>query len=381
MIISELIVDTTSPGVDIGAEILTLAGYDGYGNYLANSTEESDDDGEIHFLICYYLLIPISTLIFILNIPVMLTIMANRKLHSPTFVFVLSLSGADLCVGCACLGKLIEPDEATYSLCLLRFAFLISPVCASVSFMFWIAVDRYLSISNPLHYVTIMTSCKCGSIVLCTWIYACLIGFAPLMGWNIGDEDTRCSFLYVLPFSYVLFAFNMAFFVPLFANGIIYIKIFRIARQHIRKIGAIEMTVNARTMSSNSQTSNHERRSVMGSPSVLRTLKAVRTLAIVLGCFMLTWGPFAFANLIQIICGYDKLDIRDLIGTYLLHLGYCNSFLNPLIYGFWNRDFRPIMRASSVRIGKWVYNHVCDCHYRQKQPTTSVVSTNTRDTS
>ena len=83
---------------------------------------------------------------------------------------------------------------------------------------------------------------------------------------------------------------------------------------------------------------------------VRRTLKAVLTLAVVIGCFMVTWLPFTIASLVQNSCGV-ACHLEDVIGTYLLLLGCANSFLNPIIYAYWNKEFRQLL-VSSCRLCK-----------------------------
>lgn len=65
--------------------------------------------------------------------------------------------------------------------------------------------------------------------------------------------------------------------------------------------------------------------------------KAAKTLAIIVGCFILCWCPFFTLYLIRPFCN-DCID--PLLFSILFWLGYCNSALNPLIYGLFSKDFR-----------------------------------------
>ncbi len=300
-----------------------------------------------YFYVLYFGMIPVTMLIFLLNVPVILSILFNKPLHIPTFYFIVSLAMADLCVGMTCLGKLLAPREASHDLCLLRIGAMLSPVCASMLFMFWIAVDRLLAISNALTYIQKMTSFRAIIAIFATWIYALIIGFMPLMGWkHEGSHAKYCSFMYVVDSGYIWFAFTGAFLLPVCANIIIYIKIFKVARRHIRKITSLESSVRAQFEHKNSLR-------ILSRASFLRTFKAVKTLGVVTGCFLLTWGPFIFTTIVQNLC--DSCRLKDVVGTYLLLLGICNSFLNPLIYGFWNRDFRKILKKTCSTCEKATY--------------------------
>ena len=337
------------------------------------------DVNQTHFRVLYFGLIPISILILVTNIPVVTSIIFNKKLHIPTFFFVLCLSIADVCIGLTCVGKLLAPREATHELCLLRMAFLISPVCASLFFMFLIALDRYIAISSALTYQQVMTPSRAAIAITAVWIYTFLVGFLPLMGWNNIKTYHTCSFLYTMHPHYLWFMFFSTFLLPLCANFITYIAIFKMARKHIRQIHALEASVNKRSsdLHPRSTDDTYKRYSVLRlaihrlseniqpQKSFKGTLNAVKTLVIVLGSFVLTWGPFTTAALVQTACG-DSCHLKELVGSYLLMLGLCNSFFNPLIYAFWNKDFRQILKSTMRTCHRFCVRH------RERRPTRRV---------
>lgn len=65
--------------------------------------------------------------------------------------------------------------------------------------------------------------------------------------------------------------------------------------------------------------------------------KAAKTLAIIVGCFILCWCPFFTMYLIRPFCN-DCID--PLLFSILFWLGYCNSAVNPMIYALFSKDFR-----------------------------------------
>lgn len=64
---------------------------------------------------------------------------------------------------------------------------------------------------------------------------------------------------------------------------------------------------------------------------------AAKTLAIIVGLFVLCWLPFFTLYLIRPFC-------NDCINPYLFSvvfwIGYCNSAINPMIYALFSKDFR-----------------------------------------
>ncbi|XP_050302004.1 octopamine receptor beta-3R-like [Anthonomus grandis grandis] len=85
--------------------------------------------------------------------------------------------------------------------------------------------------------------------------------------------------------------------------------------------------------------------------------KAARTLGIIMGVFMLCWLPFFLWYVITTLCG-DHCPTPDWLIGMLFWVGYFNSALNPLIYAYFNRDFREAFKdtllcALPCCFGRW----------------------------
>ncbi|XP_053698595.1 octopamine receptor beta-3R-like [Sabethes cyaneus] len=74
--------------------------------------------------------------------------------------------------------------------------------------------------------------------------------------------------------------------------------------------------------------------------------KAARTLGIIMGVFLLCWLPFFLWYVITTLCGEEHCPCPDVVITLLFWIGYFNSTLNPLIYAYFNRDFREAFRNT-----------------------------------
>nr|AXQ00025.1 serotonergic GPCR [Schistosoma japonicum] len=72
--------------------------------------------------------------------------------------------------------------------------------------------------------------------------------------------------------------------------------------------------------------------------------KVIRTLGVIMGCFCLCWLPFFMTQLLLALlsaAGYNTTNIIPVsVFRFLQWLGYVNSFLNPLIYAKFDREFR-----------------------------------------
>ena len=71
---------------------------------------------------------------------------------------------------------------------------------------------------------------------------------------------------------------------------------------------------------------------------LMKERKAAKTLAIVVGGFVVCWLPFFLMYVIDPFCTGCHID--EHMSSFFTWLGYFNSVMNPCIYALYNKDFR-----------------------------------------
>ncbi|NWX24206.1 GP119 protein, partial [Aegotheles bennettii] len=261
-----------------------------------------------------------------------------QKSGSKGLYFVLNLAVADAMVGFTVMGLVVDefskPSCPPRIFCILRMAFVTSSSAASILSLILVAGDRHLAIRKPFHYLQLVTGLRVGVRLVGLWLMAATIGFLPVLtrGFQKVFPYEKCSFFGVFHPAYMLTVFCFGFFPALFLFVYLYCDMLKVASVHVQHIREVEHAGL-----------------VGGCPPTRTTsdMKAMRTVAVLIGCFTLSWLPFFIASIVQTIC--PECFPYQVIEDYLWLLGLCNSLLNPLLYSYWQKDVR--LQLSQLAAG------------------------------
>ncbi|NWI09897.1 GP119 protein, partial [Crypturellus soui] len=254
--------------------------------------------------------------------------------------FVLNLAFSDAMVGFTVISLAIDelspPLYPSQTFCILRMAFVTFSSAASILSLTLVAFDRHLAIRKPFHYFQLMTGMRVGARLVGLWLLAAIIGFLPVAAPSFQHTSAKdkCSFFGVFQPGYLFIVFCVGFFPALFIFIYLYCDMLKIAATHVQHIREVEHAgLGGRCRPTRAASD----------------MKAMRTVAMLTGCFTLSWLPFFIASIVQTMC--PECLPSKVIENYLWLLGLCNSFLNPLLYSYFQKDVRLqfVQLAASVK--------------------------------
>ncbi|XP_018558956.1 trace amine-associated receptor 1-like [Lates calcarifer] len=279
-----------------------------------------------HSILCILLHIFLGSLSVVTvcgNLLVIISIIYFKQLHTPTNYLILSLAVADLLVGVLVLPLTTEFSETTclyhYDLfCKIRGTFDVSLCTSSILNLCCISIDRYCAVCQPLTYRTKINNHVVLLMVLGSWGISALIGISFIIAGLQQEICFKTCLDDVIIANIVGLIF--AFYLPLIIMLCIYLKIFLVALRQARSIH----NTNCQSTKSGATVSKMER-------------KATKTLAIVMGVFLMCWLPFFLCTTIR---SFSNVSVPVGLLELLNWLALSNSMLNPFIYAFFYSWFR-----------------------------------------
>uniref|UniRef100_A0A8C3AAD2 G protein-coupled receptor 119 n=1 Tax=Cyclopterus lumpus TaxID=8103 RepID=A0A8C3AAD2_CYCLU len=256
------------------------------------------------------------------------------KKRSQSWCFVLNLALADALVGVAITGLATEDFNSSNgkTQCLMRMAFVTSPCTASIMSMFLISLDRYAAIKTPLRYSQLSGKGTAVGSLLALWISSLTMGFLPGETQHSADGYTGfCAFFSVIHQVGMIVLFSACFFPVLSVFLYIYLDILKIACGHQKQICQVR--------EAGSRTANHQHYE----SHYWSHVKALRTVGVLVGCFLVLWCPFFVVCIVHLLC--ESCELTNVLENHLWLLGLSNSLINPLVYAFWQKEVRLQLAA------------------------------------
>ncbi|XP_049907263.1 adrenoceptor alpha 1Aa isoform X1 [Epinephelus moara] len=302
------------------------------------------------------------------NILVILSVVCHRHLRTVTHYFIVNLAVADLL-----LSSTVLPFSAIFEI-VDRWVFgrafcnvwaAVDVLCCTASIMSLcvISVDRYIGVSYPLRYPTIVTKRRALLAVMLLWVLSIIISIGPLFGWKEpAPEDESICKITEEP-GYAIFSAVGSFYLPLAIILAMYCRVYVVAHRESRGLREGHKTEKSdservilrihrgNTTVSEDEALRNRTHFALRLLKFSREKKAAKTLGIVVGCFVLCWLPFFLALPIGEYCVHLKCSIfpayrpSDTVFKITFWLGYFNSCINPIIYPCSNQEFKKAFQS------------------------------------
>ncbi|XP_020903436.1 octopamine receptor beta-2R-like [Exaiptasia diaphana] len=262
------------------------------------------------------------------NMMLFVVVYRRPSLRTRTNMFILNLAAADLGVAITCMPfSIVTCLTQTWifgeALCQFNgFANIVFGMCSLLT-LTAISIEKYCAIVKPLHRW--ITRRRTVTMLAVTWFEPVLFASLPLFGFTrfvYKQGSTQCSVQDPVSLGQTIHAaivFIIAYVIPLSTMGFAYVKIFKAAGQHNRRIKQNSPNKASGTLSSQAQ--------------------IAWTVFIMLIVFIICWTPY-FVYVIYVTANHGQDSKSRDLALAAYWCVFMNSTLNPFIYGIRNPSFR-----------------------------------------
>ncbi|XP_030844222.1 trace amine-associated receptor 5-like [Strongylocentrotus purpuratus] len=289
-----------------------------------------------HLVILLGAFVPLSLCIVIGNFFVMATVYREDRLHTPTNFILTSLAFADFVTGALTIPCELYTDAETNTMNCYKMTYMLAPsyFMSGVSLMHQIIVtlDRLLAVNWPLRYCQFVTKQRVAMTIGSVWIGGTFPATAFLYVWitSMADDHAvgQCgggAYFSTPPIRKFELAMASLVFIGLLLLTCFNLYIWRVATRQASQIRDQFRAMNA---------DQKQRR--------LGNLQATKTVLGIVGTFVVSWTPVTIYFIISHHINSMELTYEQLfIINQLCFFFICvNSAINPIIYGWKNKEFR-----------------------------------------
>lgn len=301
---------------------------------------------------CLLFFIPITV---IGNLLVVAVIFSSASLRKQTaYLFLASLAVADTLVGVVSMPFNARVQWRGGFLCLGADAcwiYLLGEIflsITSVTHLFVIGVDRYLSLRYVYQYNSLATRRRVGVVIAGIWVFSAFVASLVTFKWDEPSKiairtklNHECAPINVTYFTTIYVTF---FIIPLFAMMYMYRYVYKTASRHIIQI--VQMEIMDPTLDKKSRDKKRKK----------RQYRTLRSIVVVFLVYCVCWYPTIFFILSlfhakEFWRQYSRQNWWKALHFLLINfLPPLNSTTNPFIYVISNKQFRKVCTQLYFKI-------------------------------
>ncbi|XP_010632263.1 G-protein coupled receptor 161 isoform X2 [Fukomys damarensis] len=324
----------------------------GHRKELSNLTAEEAGAGGV--VTEFVVIIIITVSVCLGNLVIVVTLYKKSYLLTLSNKFVFSLTLSNFLLSVLVLPFVVTSSirrEWIFGVVWCNFSALLYLLISSASMLTLgvIAIDRYYAVLYPMVYPMKITGNRAVMALVYIWLHSLIGCLPPLFGWpsvEFDDFKWMCVAAWHREPGYTAFWQIWCGLFPFSVMLVCYGFIFRVARVKARKVhcGAVVIAEedaqrSGRKNSSTSTSSSGSRRNAFqGVVYSANQCKALVTILVVLGAFMVTWGPYMVVITSEALWG--KNYVSPTLETWATWLSFTSAVCHPLIYGLWNKTVR-----------------------------------------
>ena len=253
-----------------------------------------------------------------------------KYLRTKTNFFLLSLAASDLLAG-----VLVIPLVISCNILILNESICIAmDICqrglaiSTILHLSSAVMERYLKISSPFKYASIVTKLRISAVLISVWITAMSVSLAQLL--LISSPDIMKAYLI-----YNATVLSVFVFVPFIVTIAAFIRIYVIMKQSKK---SRQNLISSRN--SNKMKQKKKRRNVKRSLIVY---------FVMLVCFACAWFPYFFLTLLIDLDNSIMTRIPQWISVMFLFLKVSSALFNPFLFTFFKADFQRALKQMASR--------------------------------
>ena len=254
-----------------------------------------------------------------------------KYLRTKTNFFLLSLAASDLLAGVLVVPLAISCNIATLnnSICIAMDICQRGLAISTILHLSSAVMERYLKISSPFKYFSIVTKTRIAAVLISVWITAMSVSLAQLL--LISSPDMLNAYL-----TYNATVLSLFVFIPFIVTVAAFIRIYVIMKKSKKS------RQNLTSLRNNNKVHqrNKKRRNVKRSLIVY---------FVMLVCFACAWFPYFFLTLLIDLDNSLISRIPQWLNVMFLFLKVSSALFNPFLFTFFKADFQRALRQMASR--------------------------------